>query len=388
MSDASFYRWMFACAAIIIHQLWLPAIGISQIVIDGHVLRPLNTVRQSYHPVPVHQRSPSTSVVLRETLTPTKSKGEISFETTPEPPKISHLARTNDSKLEPLIEIEKRIRQLIPVVTRCVVAVEGGTGVIISRDGYILTASHIAKEAGRAMEVRLPDGRTQMATSLGTNYNTDTGLVRLDSPGPWPFVEFDQARDSQLVKCQPGDWCVTLGYPLSFPRGKPAAIRVGRILETSEGQLVTDCPIMGGDSGGPLFDLEGNLIGINSRVKHDVAANLHIPIQTFQDEWDKLAESIEVRKTSDPNKPVRAFLGVLGETDQNRVRVRRVQHGSPAAMAGWQAEDVILQFGGQPVGTFDEVVNILADSQPGAIVVAKLNRYGNVIDLPVRLGKH
>ena len=286
-------------------------------------------------------------------------------------------------ELESLLQIEKQIQKMLPEVSRCVVAIEGGTGVITSSDGYILTASHIAKKAGRTVKVLLPDGRTEMATTLGTNFNTDTAAIRLDSAGPWPFVEFEHSSNVEL-----GDWCVALGYPLSFPRGKPAAARLGRILATDENRIVSDCPIMGGDSGGPLFNLQGDLIGISSRVKHDIRVNLHIPIETFRNEWDQLSASIDIGKTDDPNEPGRAYLGVLGETDRKLVRIRHVHKGSPAAIAGWQPEDVLLEFSGEVVDSFDDVRRILNESHPGDIIVAKLNRYGKLIELSVQLGRH
>ena len=285
--------------------------------------------------------------------------------------------------LESLLQMENQIQQLLPDVSRCVVAIEGGTGVIISSDGYILTASHIAKKAGRTVKVLLPDGRIELATTLGTNFNTDTAAVRIDSPGPWPFVAFEHSSH-----VEPGDWCVALGYPLSFPRGRPAAVRLGRILSKDANRIVSDCPIMGGDSGGPLFNLHGDLIGISSRVKHDINVNLHIPIETFRHEWDQLSASVDVRRTSDPNDPGRAYLGVLGETDRKLVRIRHIHKGSPAEIAGWRSDDVILQFGGQSVDSFEDVRRILHTSEPGEIIAAKLNRYGELIELPVRLGRH
>ncbi len=187
-----------------------------------------------------------------------------------------------DTRPVSLFAVEQRIQQMLPMVSPCVVAVEGGTGVLVSPNGYILTASHVAKQANLPIEVRFPDGRVEMATTLGSNFNTDTAAIRLNSPGPWPFVEFPDSGN-----CQPGDWCVALGYPLSFPRGKPAAIRMGRILETTPDIIVSDCPIMGGDSGGPLFNLDGQLIGISSRIKNDVEVNLHIPIETFKNQWER-----------------------------------------------------------------------------------------------------
>ncbi len=285
------------------------------------------------------------------------------------------------SELESLIELENRVKQVLPKILPCVVSVEGGTGVIVSRDGDILTASHVTKQAGRSVKVQFSDGRVFTATTLGTNHNSDTAALRLDSPGPWPFVNMS---DSTLVR--EGDWCLSLGYPLSFPRGKPAIARIGRVQEISESRLVTDCPIMGGDSGGPVVNLNGNLIGINSRVHNQITQNIHVPIQAFQDDWKQLAASIDIKKKSSPTGQ-RAYLGILGETDLDRVRVRSVHKGSPAESAGLLAEDVILKLDGEPIGTFDDVLQILDSRQPGEQVVATLNRFGQLVTVEIKLGQ-
>ena len=282
--------------------------------------------------------------------------------------------------LAELVEIQTEIRSVLPRVLPSVVSVEGGSGVIVTSDGVILTASHVTEKAGRIVDVRFSDGRVVTATTLGTNYNTDTAALKINSPGPWPHLSL---TDSAVV--QAGDWCLALGYPLSFPRGQPAATRVGRILSIDENQIVTDCPIMGGDSGGPLLNLRGNLIGISSRVKNGISDNLHVPIQLYLDDWKQLADSVDVRKRSSPTGQ-RAYLGIQGETDFDRVRIRSVHRGSPAESAGLLAEDVLMQLAGKPIGTFDDVLEILDGRRPGERVVAELNRSGQLMSLPIELG--
>ena len=259
------------------------------------------------------------------------------------------------------------------------VAVEGGSGVIVSPEGHVLTASHVTKKAGRKIYVRLADGRTVQATTLGTNVNSDTAALKLAGNGPWPYVQIGNSSATQL-----GDWCLTLGYPLSFERGRPAALRIGRILKKSQNRFVTDSPIMGGDSGGPLFGLNGELIAISSRIKSDISQNLFVPVQQYQNQWTQLASSIDVPKMK--RSTAKSYLGILGETDFDRVRIRRVYQGSPAAAAGLLENDVIVSFGGQRVGNFDDVANVLKSSRPGEEVVAQLNRYGTLINVSVRLG--
>lgn len=285
--------------------------------------------------------------------------------------------------LEGLVQLEESVQALLPKVTPAVVAIDGGTGVIVHRDGYVLTASHVTKRANRVVSIRLADGRTVIAKTLGTNLNTDTAALKIVDPGPWPYVPMG---NSELVDL--GTWCVALGYPLSFKRGSPAVVRIGRIHSLDKGRFVTDCTIMGGDSGGPLFDMDGNLIAISSRVKTAINQNLHIPIRTYKKDWPKLVNSIDVQVEPVKQKAqTKAYLGIEGETDNNRVRIRRVTAKSPAALAGFLKDDVILELDQSVISKFDDVVRFLKSKRPGDRIVAKLNRFGNLIMLPVQLGQ-
>ena len=143
---------------------------------------------------------------------------------------------------------------------------------------------------------------------------------------------------------------------------------------------------MGGDSGGPMFDLNGGLIAISSRIKSDVSQNLFVPIQRYQTQWNQLASSVDIpREKKSHSKP---YLGILGESDFDRVRIRRVYQNSPAANAGFLENDVIVSFGGQLVQNFDDVANVLKLRKPGEEVIAQLNRYGVLLNLSVRLGSN
>ena len=320
--------------------------------------------------VPVIKRVPFKNVPEAENV-PVESAPEenvLAKESVPEP-------------LKELLELQSKIDAVLPRLLPAVVAVEGGSGVIVSAEGHILTASHVTKKAGRTIYVKLADGRSVQARTLGTNVNSDTAAIKLVGNGPWPYVQIGNSSATEL-----GDWCLALGYPLSFERGQPAAVRIGRILKKSQNRLVTDCPIMGGDSGGPMFGLNGELIAIGSRIRNDISQNLFVPIQKYQSEWSQLAGSIDVPKIK--GSQPKSYLGILGETDFDRVRIRRVYHGSPAAKAGLLENDVIVSFGGRRIGNFDDVANVLKTTKPGEEVIAQLNRYGTLINVSVRLGSN
>jgi len=283
--------------------------------------------------------------------------------------------------LAELLEIQMQTKLVLPMVLPAVVAIEGGSGVIVSQTGYILTASHVTKRAGRTVEVKLADGRIASAITLGTNVNTDTAALKLYGDGPWPYVSMNETAD-----IEDGDWSLAIGYPLSFDRGKPGAVRIGRVLQRDKNRITTDCPIMGGDSGGPLFNLDGKLIGISSRVKSDMNQNIHVPIKAYQDQWQQLVDSIDVSK-SRKSKSTRCYFGVLGETDSKRVRIRQVFGGSPAEMAGIMKNDVIVSFDGIQVKKFDDIVGVLERRNPGDTIPAQLNRYGVLMQISIHLEK-
>ena len=289
----------------------------------------------------------------------------------------ANLLERPPTNLAQLLEVQTKIKQLLPRLLPTVVSIEGGSGIIVSPQGHILSVSHVSKRAHRAVIVKMADGRTIPATTLGSNVNTDTGALKLVGNGPWPFVSIQA-----IPKVEKGDWCLALGYPLSFKRGSPAALRVGRVLEVTENRIVTDCPIMGGDSGGPLFDLDGNLIAISSRVKRDINQNLHVTINNYHNDWQNLVSAIDVPKSTNSN---RSYLGVIGESDFGLVRIKQIIKGSPAEQVGLMINDVILQFGGKQITKFDDVLTVLSQKKPGETVTIQLNRYGSIFEIPIRL---
>jgi serine protease Do len=130
----------------------------------------------------------------------------------------------------------------------------------------------------------LSDGRTVSGKTLGIYETLDAGLMKITDPGEWPVAE--QGESSGL---EPGTWCVALGHPLGYQDGRPPVVRVGRILRADDDQLQSDCPLVAGDSGGPLFDLQGRVIGINSRIGGSTDMNYHVPVDIYRDTWKRLA---------------------------------------------------------------------------------------------------
>jgi serine protease Do len=159
---------------------------------------------------------------------------------------------------------------------------------IITGTGFIVTAALVAMRPGYKATVTISGGRQISATTLGMNRHVDAGLIRID-PGqnggkPWPHASLGTSDD--LV---PGMWCIAMGHPGGYEPSRGPVIRVGRLLEVRPEVVVSDCALIGGDSGGPLFNMAGELIAVHSRIGNEVSENLHVPIDHYDYSWQRMA---------------------------------------------------------------------------------------------------
>jgi serine protease Do len=196
------------------------------------------------------------------------------------------------SGADDLRTIEQAVHNVAERALACTVGVQvgpaQGSGVIVSEDGYVLTAAHVVGRPGRDVLVHLPSGRTVHGKSLGIHTTADAGLIKITDEGKWPFAPM-VTRDTAP---HAGDWCLLTGHPGGFQEDRSAPVRVGRVLDVdvSAHVLRSDCPITGGDSGGPLFDLNGRVIGVHSRISNDLTENLHGPVLDCVEAWEELKE--------------------------------------------------------------------------------------------------
>ena len=160
-----------------------------------------------------------------------------------------------------------------------------GSGVVVSEDGLVLTVGHVIAKPGSELTVIFPDGRRATAKALAANFARNSGLAKITEPGKWPHVEMGHSDD-----IKPGTWCMALGHPGGIQQGRTPPIRLGRVLNSGKGArfLVTDATVISGDSGGPLFDLNGRVIGVHSNIGMSVNQNQHVPIQVYRDQWNDL----------------------------------------------------------------------------------------------------
>ncbi len=218
--------------------------------------------------------------------------------------------------LEQLRAIEERIRDVatraVPATVATQLGASRGSGVIVSEDGLVLTAGHVVGKPGQDVTFTLHDGKTVKGKTLGMYSTADAGMMQITEPGKWPFVA--PGRSAEL---QPGSWCVAVGHPLGYRTGRPPAIRAGRVLRLGDMVVQSDCPLVGGDSGGPLFNLDGEVIGINSRIGGAMSMNFHVPIDVFHENWDRLlageawAISVPERDGADVKAAFREAVGAI-----------------------------------------------------------------------------
>jgi serine protease Do len=157
--------------------------------------------------------------------------------------------------------------------------------VIISGDGLVLTAGHVCGAPGRKVRFTFPSGKTAQGKTLGADMDADTGLMRITDTGPWPHVPIGDLDQADL-----GDWVLALGHPGGFDLKRSLVVRLGRIIRVTSEALQTDCTISPGDSGGPLFDMHGRVIGIHSYIRGSVTENYHVPVTDYLETWPRLVE--------------------------------------------------------------------------------------------------
>ena len=274
--------------------------------------------------------------------------------------------------------LQKLTEKIVPCTVGVRVGPAQGSGVIISKDGYVLTAAHVVGRPNIDVTFVLPDGSTVKGKTLGMNRTIDAGLMKITDEREWPFVEMGISKE-----LKEGQWCVATGHPGGYEKGRSPVVRFGRVLQNHDSVIMTDCTLVGGDSGGPLFDMQGRVIGINSRIAGPLNANMHVPVNTFRDTWDRLAKA-EAWGSMAGNAP---FLGVQGDPETKEAKISKVFPGTPAEQAGLKVGDIVLKFDGQEIAEFAKLSSIVADKAPGDKVKIQVKRGEETLDLEVVIGK-
>jgi serine protease Do len=299
-------------------------------------------------------------------------------------------ARESARNLQDLVKLESKVGNVSSKVMPATVALlsdrtgSSGSGVITTADGLILTAAHVVQGADQLLVV-FPDGKQVQGKVLGANYSKDIAMVKITDAGKWPFVEMGASKPLEA-----GDWVIALGHSAGFDAGRTPPVRFGRVISKGPGNfLTTDCTLIGGDSGGPLFDLDGKIIGIHSSIGQSLTNNNHAGIDGFRDDWDKLAAGetwgeLSMNPFANPEMPVLG-IGMAMMRGVKGVIVESVVPGSPAAAAGVRVGDVVRSLDGSAVGDGRELLQILAKRQPGDQVRLGVLRDRDELEVTVTL---
>jgi serine protease Do len=299
------------------------------------------------------------------------------------------LAVPMPESLGELKKLQAQVQDVVRTKTAATVSLvstrngSSGSGVIVSADGLILTAAHVIA-GSTEMTVIFPDGRQAKATVLGANFTRDAAMARLVGEGPWPFAEIG---DSDELKV--GDFVVAMGHPKGYDPTRRPPVRFGRVMTKGElGFVTTDCTLIGGDSGGPLFDLQGRVVAIHSNIGPDRQINNHAGLAGFKRSWDQmLAGRSWGRLGGDLRDPDRPVMGMLLREVEGTLMVEEIPPGSPAAKSGIQLGDRVLSIGGVSINRLSQLAEAFADLLPGSEVTVRVRRDGRELEETVVLAR-
>ncbi|TWT97033.1 Periplasmic serine endoprotease DegP precursor [Botrimarina colliarenosi] len=299
------------------------------------------------------------------------------------------------STVEQLRLLQQQVRRVVARARPVTVSVEMndsvGSGVIVSADGLVLTAGHVSVEPNREVMIRFPDGHRVKGRSLGVNHPIDSGLVQItDSPpasedgkpGAWPFLPIAE------VAPQPGDWTVALGQPNGFVDGRAPPVRLGRVLTVSDDLINTDATLVGGDSGGPLINLRGEVIAIHSKIGEQITSNYHVAVGAYRREWQRLMEGrmTGVPDGEDPDD-WRPMAGLALRQTGDGLVVTQVFPRRAAAEAGVTPGDVLLEVAGKEPESLAAVDRLIRRQEAFSRVPLVVQRDGVKIELTLWLGR-
>ncbi|MGH2451061.1 MAG: S1C family serine protease [Candidatus Limnocylindria bacterium] len=284
------------------------------------------------------------------------------------------------------------VERLSPAVVHLSGGRGAASGFLIAPDGYALTNAHVVERVGR-LRATLHDGTTLPGAIVGADPSTDLAVVRIDAPSSLPVAELG---DSESLRV--GQLVIAIGAPLGFQSTVTTGVvsALGRSLDARDGRLVenviqTDAALNPGNSGGPLVDTRGRVVGVNTAIIPSAQGICFaIPSATARMVAGALIRDGRVRRArlgiSGAATPIgRPLAAHLGLATGGGIRVVSVVPGSPAGRAGIEAQDILVFLDGQAVPTLSSLQALLTSDRIGRAVAVVVVRRGERRDLSVTL---
>lgn len=267
-----------------------------------------------------------------------------------------------------------------------------GSGFIIDPAGWVVTNNHVVKDAAQ-VKVIMTDGTQYKAQVKGRDPKTDLALLKVKAGKPLPYVQFGSSDKARV-----GDWVLAVGNPFGLGGSVTAGIVSARGRDIHSGPyddfLQIDAPINRGNSGGPLFNEEGQVIGVNTAIYTPSGGSVGIGFAIPSSVAKYVVAQLKAHGHID-----RGWLGVaiqpvtdgvarsLGLSSDRGTLVAEVVPGSPAAKAGLRAGDVILKAGGKKITELKQLSRLVADTSAGTQMQLEIYRDGATKDIPVIIGR-
>ena len=267
-----------------------------------------------------------------------------------------------------------------------------GSGFVISPDGIIITNNHVIDNADE-IEINFSDGRVLEATLVGRDRDTDLAVLKVNSRTPLPFVDLADSDHAEV-----GDWVIAIGNPFGFGGSVSAGIISARNRDLNSGRsddfIQTDAAINRGNSGGPLFNLGGEVVGVNTAIISPTGGSVGIGFSVPSNLVKRISKQL-----IEHGKVRRSWLGVnVQDADAALVKaykakgkggviVTRITDDGPADKAKLEVGDLVLSFDGKAIASVREMTRLISDAPIGKTVALSIIRDGKARNVSVTLGE-
>lgn len=284
-------------------------------------------------------------------------------------------------------QVQKVAGQVVSATVGIEVGGSVGSGVLVDAKGLILTAAHVIGGPNRQAIVILADGRRLKAHTLGAHHKLDAGMVQLDEvPNDVayvPVVSQEPSTQPDLI----GQWVVATGQPGGILDDRSPPVRLGRVLAADDEWICTDCTLVGGDSGGPLFNMRSEVIAIHMSIGPAAVHNFHVPISEVQPFWQKLlAGEVWGRGLIEDESDVeRSMLGIAARMLDEKCVVTQVFSGFAAKNADIRPGDIILSLDDEKIGSLAQLAKLIASKQLGDEAVVVIERDDRELSITIAM---